>query len=171
MRRCVSGSRSILMGCLPDSMLPSGFCPSGDRRLSRRATAIDFALDGFVIGVERGTHQEECRDAPRHIGDMAGFLLGESAAQQYLFAIAEPLLDHLIAAEGVLPDGGRNVAPEGFAVEIDVVGGSAGQGGGELEWRVGARDGLALAGHGDAALAAMPPPGGEIEIARVGIEL
>src|ERR1019366_4917326 len=31
-------------------------------------------------------------------------------------------------------------------------------------------DGLALAGHGDAALAGMSPPGDEIEIARVGVE-
>src|ERR1035441_8998514 len=138
------------------------------------------ALRGFVIGVERGTHQEEGRDAAGHIGYVARFLLGESAAQQCLFAIAEPLLDDLISAEGVLPDSGRNVAPEGFAVEIDVVGGSAEPGGGipagfgeggEFGRRVGPNDRLAFARHGDAALAAMSPAGGEIEVASVGIEL
>src|ERR1019366_9236162 len=77
--------------------------------------------------------------------------------------------DHLIPAKGVLPDGGRNVAPEGFAVEVDIVGGVAQQRG-CVGWCERPCDGLALAGHGDAALAAMSPPGDEIEIARVGVE-
>src|ERR1035438_10336814 len=119
-----------------------------------------FAFDGFVVGVERGTQQEERRDAAAHIGDVARFLFGEASAQECLFAIAEPLFDYLVSAEGVLPDAGRNVAPEGFAVEVDVVGRV-----------VRARDGLAFAGHGDAALAAMSPPGSEIEVARIGIEV
>ena len=41
-------------------------------------------------------------------------------AEHVTLAIAEPLLEHLVAADSVFPDGLRHVAPERFVVQIDV---------------------------------------------------
>ena len=43
-------------------------------------------------------------------------------AQQAALAIGEPLLDDLIAADGVVPHGFGNVLPISRGVEVDVVG-------------------------------------------------
>ena len=46
---------------------------------------------------------------------------GDSARpKNTLFAVGEPLLEDLAAAELVAPEGGGGVAPEGVAVQVDV---------------------------------------------------
>ena len=48
-------------------------------------------------------------------------LLGvERAGEDVALAVGEPLLEHLVAAELVAPDGGGDVAPVGAVVEVDV---------------------------------------------------
>ncbi len=74
-------------------------------------------------------------------------LLGlETAANDIAFAVGEPFLENLIAAEPVGPDGGGDVAPEGVGVQVNVKGGLAeGAGGiaqgGAFLLRVGPLDG------------------------------
>ena len=78
-------------------------------------------------------------------------------------------LEHLIAAEAVIPDRGGDVAPEGFAVEVDVEGRPAECGERvahrrALVRRVVAFGGAALAWHHRVALAVMAPAGGHREV-------
>ena len=44
----------------------------------------------------------------------------EGAAKDDAFAVGEPFLEDLVAAELVAPDGGGDVAPEGAGVQVDV---------------------------------------------------
>jgi hypothetical protein len=44
----------------------------------------------------------------------------EGALKKGEFAVAEPLFEDLVAAEGVVPDVGGNGGPEDFPVEIDI---------------------------------------------------
>ena len=46
---------------------------------------------------------------------------GERAAEQLIFAVAQPLLDDLITADGVVPDLFRHVLPASGVVEINVM--------------------------------------------------
>ena len=76
----------------------------------------------------------------------------EGAVENRLFAVGEPFLEDLVAAEFVAPDVGGDVAPVGAVVEVDVVGGLAEVGDGVAEGfsfggGVGALGRLALAGH------------------------
>ena len=63
---------------------------------------------------------EEGGEAAGHLGDVADFVGGERAAEQGLFAVGEPFLDDLVAADGELPHGLGNVAPAGGIVQVDV---------------------------------------------------
>ena len=49
----------------------------------------------------------------------------EGAFEDGVFAVGEPLLEDLVAAEFVAPDVGGDVAPVGAVVEVDVEGGFA----------------------------------------------
>ena len=100
---------------------------------------------------------------------MLDFLGSQRAGEEGAFAVGEPLLEHLVAAEFVAPDVGGDVAPEGVGVQVDVEGGVAqgGEGGGEggaFFRGVGAFGGAALAGHDGAAGAEVAPAGGEGEV-------
>lgn len=53
---------------------------------------------------------------------MPAFLRAKRALKNVALAAGEPLLEDLMAAEAVGPDGGGNIAPEGFAIEVDVEG-------------------------------------------------
>ncbi len=79
-------------------------------------------LYGFVVGVEGGLEEEDGGDAAGHFLDVANFFFGEGATEQSLFAVRKPLLDDLVAADGVIPNAGRNVGPVGGLVEIDIAG-------------------------------------------------
>ena len=63
---------------------------------------------------------ENTGDAADVVGELLGFVAGERAAQQCAFAVAEPLFEDLIAAEGVAPDGFGDVFPAGGGVEVVV---------------------------------------------------
>ena len=68
-------------------------------------------LDGFGVGVEGGFEEEDGGDTAGHFLDVTDFVFGERAAEQRLFAVGEPFLDDLVAAEGVLPNPRGNVRP------------------------------------------------------------
>ena len=69
-----------------------------------------------------GGLEEEDGDAASHFLDVADFVFSERAAEKRLFAVGEPLLDGLIAANGVVPNANRNVGPVGDFVEVNVAG-------------------------------------------------
>jgi len=81
----------------------------------------------LIVGVERWSQQDEGGDATGGdatggdatggVGDLADFVFGQGTAQQVGLAVAEPFLDNLVAADGVLPD----VGPEDDVVQVDVV--------------------------------------------------
>ncbi len=75
-------------------------------------------------------HSDDAVDAADVVGEEGGL------------AVAEPLLEPLVAAEGVVPDGLGHVFPAGGGVEVDV----------EVAHAACAIRDLAGAGHGDAAL-------------------
>ena len=56
----------------------------------------------------------------RAIGNHAGFVHREAAAQDFALAIAEPFLDHLVAADRVLPNADRNILPVGEIVQVHI---------------------------------------------------
>ena len=76
--------------------------------------------DGLVAGVEGGAEQEDGGDAADDLGEVFGFVLVEGAAEEGVFAVAEPLLEDLVAAEGVVPDIDGNCGPMGVAAEISI---------------------------------------------------
>src|SRR5262249_55391735 len=79
-------------------------------------------FDGQVIGVQRRIEQHNGSDATRHMGHLACLVSSERPAQQRVLAIAEPLLDDLIAANSILPDAGRYIAPVGCVVQVNIAG-------------------------------------------------
>jgi hypothetical protein len=58
----------------------------------------------LVAGVESGAEKEDGGDAADDLGEVFGFVLVEGTAEQGEFAVTEPLLEYLVAAEGVVPD-------------------------------------------------------------------
>lgn len=54
------------------------------------------------------------------MGELLGFVAGEGAAEESGLAVAEPLFEDLVAAEGGGPDGLGDVFPAGGGVEVDV---------------------------------------------------
>ena len=63
--------------------------------------------------------REEGGDAADVVGELLGFVAGEGEAEEGGLAVAEPLFEDLIAAEGVGPDGFGDVFPAGGSVEVD----------------------------------------------------
>ena len=100
---------------------------------------------------------------------MLDLLRSERAGEDVALAVGEPFLEDLVAAELVAPDGGRDVAPPGAAVQLDVEGGLAEDGacvveGGAFVRSRYALEDAALAGHDRIALPEVPPAGGEREV-------
>lgn len=81
-----------------------------------RGPGVGVGFDGGVVGVEVGLKKDQGGDAADHVGDVFGFLHGEAATEERFLAIAEPLLNDLIAADGVVPDGARGVGPIGDVI-------------------------------------------------------
>ena len=75
-----------------------------------------------VVLIEFGLQEEDGRNAAGGVHDFAGLVGVQGPAEDVVLAVAEPLLDDLIAADGVLPDVERQVAPVGGAIEVDVAG-------------------------------------------------
>ncbi len=59
-------------------------------------------------------------DAADVVGELLGFVAGEGAAEEGGLAVAEPLLEDLVTAEGVGPDGFGDIFPTGGGVEVDI---------------------------------------------------
>ena len=49
---------------------------------------------------------------------MLHFFVLEGPGEDTTFSIGEPFLEHLIAAEFVVPDGSRDIAPESVVVNV-----------------------------------------------------
>ena len=69
--------------------------------------------------VELLVQSEDAGDAADVVGEVLGFVAGEGAAEEGGFAVAEPLLEDLVAAEGVVPDGLGDVFPAGEREAVD----------------------------------------------------
>ena len=113
------------------------------------------------------------RDPPGGVGEVLDLLRPERAGEDVALPVGEPLLEDLVAAELVAPDGSGDVAPPGAAVQADAEGGLAEDGDGVLEGGAFARsvralDASALAGHDRIALSEVPPAGGEREVGAFG---
>lgn len=73
--------------------------------------------------IQRPVLREEAGDAVGAVGavgEVFGFVGGEGAVEEGLFAVAEPLFQDLVAAEGVVPGFHGDVFPAGGGVEVDV---------------------------------------------------
>jgi hypothetical protein len=57
---------------------------------------------------------------PPHIGDFSGLLWGKWAADQVGLAVEKPLLDYLVAANGVVPRFEWHVSSVSNRIEINV---------------------------------------------------
>jgi hypothetical protein len=68
--------------------------------------------DGLVAGVEGGAEEEDGGDAAGYLGEVTGFVFVEGAAEEGVLAVAEPLFEDLVAAEGVVPDVDGDGGPE-----------------------------------------------------------
>lgn len=73
--------------------------------------------DGLIAGVKGRAEEEDGGDAADDLGEVFGFVLVEGAAEEGVFAVAEPFFEDLVAAEGVVPDVDGDGGPEGFAIE------------------------------------------------------
>ncbi len=82
--------------------------------------------DGAIAGVEGGTEKKDGGDAADDLGEVGGLFGAKSAVEQGRsrlrgeLAVAEPLFEDLIAAEGVIPNMDGNGGPMGVAVEMDI---------------------------------------------------
>ena len=59
-------------------------------------------------------------DSSRCICEILNFFGSKISPEDLTFPVGEPLLEHPVPADLVVPDGGRDVAPEGLAVEVYV---------------------------------------------------
>ena len=66
---------------------------------------------GAVVGVQFRGHQPERGEAAGHVADVADLGGGQGAAEERTLAVGEPLLQHLVAADGESPDSIRDVPP------------------------------------------------------------
>ena len=78
-------------------------------------------------------------DAAGGVGEVPHLLGVHVSAEDLVLAVGEPLLEDLVAAQLVGPDGGGYVVPAGVAVEVDVEGAVA-------ECAGGVTQGLSLGG-------------------------
>ena len=67
-----------------------------------------------------GQPQQYRRDSPCRVGKVLHFLRQQGAAQHLAFSVGQPLLQDLIAAQLVVPHRGRDVAPPGVAVQVNI---------------------------------------------------
>ena len=91
-----------------------------DSRPNLRPPLPYVSLYALVVGVELGLHQHEGGDAAHHLGDVARLLGLEVAAEQRALAVAQPLLDDLLAADRVAPHVGRHASPVRDVVEVHI---------------------------------------------------
>ena len=89
--------------------------------------------DSGIASVKSGTHQKDGGDAAYYLGEVLSFFGKEWTSKKGEFAVGEPLLEDLVAAEGVGPDIGGDGGPQGVAVEIDIDAGVAEEGEGLVE--------------------------------------
>src|ERR1035437_3993775 len=78
-------------------------------------------FDALVVRIQLRLEQNQRGQAAGDVGDFAGLIGGYRAAQQTVLAVAQPFLQHLVAADGVIPDLLRHVLPIGGVVEVNVV--------------------------------------------------
>lgn len=64
----------------------------------------------MIICVKGGFEEKDRGDAASDVHRFARFVSGERTAEEFLLAIAEPFLEHLISTNGVLPNAGGNVS-------------------------------------------------------------
>src|SRR6266568_6678358 len=76
--------------------------------------------NGLIAGIEGRAEEEDGGDSANDLGEVCSLLGMERAAKERKFAVAEPLLENLITAEGVVPDVRGNGGPEGGSVEVHV---------------------------------------------------
>ena len=72
------------------------------------------------MGIQFLVQREDAGDAADVVGELLGFVTGEGAGEEGGLAVAEPLFEDLVAAEGVGSDGFGDVFPAGGGVEVDV---------------------------------------------------
>ena len=98
----------------------------GESAGRRRGKAGGGGEDGAVAGVESGTEEENGGDAANDLSEVGGFFGAEGTVQEGRcglrseLAVAEPFLQDLIAAKGVIPDVDGDGGPVGVAVEINI---------------------------------------------------
>ena len=92
-------------------------------------TRVTSGLRGFRIVpallVLGSGHQQYSPDTSGGVGEVLHLFGLEGAFEDGVFAVGEPFLEDLVAAELVAPDVGGHVAPVGAVVEVDVEGGIA----------------------------------------------
>ena len=74
----------------------------------------------MIAGVKFGAKQQDGGDATDNLSEVRSFVRMQGAPEQVELAIAEPFLQDLIAAKGVIPDPLRNRRPEGVLIEVNV---------------------------------------------------
>jgi len=67
---------------------------------------VSVRLHRLIVCSERRLEQQDGGDAARRLGDVPSLVGLEVAAEQGALAVAEPLLHHLVAADGAGPDAG-----------------------------------------------------------------
>ena len=72
---------------------------------------FSLTLDAFMFALAKVDAWDDGRYAPRRFRFILNFIGLEHPANNIALAVGKPLLQHLITAEAVVPDGGRNVAP------------------------------------------------------------
>src|ERR1017187_3717846 len=133
-------------------------------------------LRGAVVRVEGRREQEDCCDAPRHLGDVPGFFDCEGSVQEFLLPITEPFLYDLVATKRVLPNAQRDVASFGRFVQPHVArllaqdADSAFRYGAALARSHRAHRDLSPRRHGDAALPGVAPAYREFQVANIWLE-
>ena len=72
-------------------------------------------------------------DTPCGVGEVLDFFRAQRASEDVLLTVGEPLLEDLVAADLVAPDGVGDVAPEGAGVQVHVEPGLAESGEGAAQ--------------------------------------
>ena len=115
-------------------------------------------MDHFpVVGVQGCLQGNQSREPPGHLRHVTDFVGRQAAAQEGLFAVGQPLLDDLVAANGVVPHRLGYVPPARDIVKVDVV------------CPVIPSDEFPFARHCDATLAGVTPSGGQVQVADFGL--
>jgi hypothetical protein len=80
----------------------------------------------LIAGIEDGAEKENGGYAADYLGEVCSFIGMKGAMKEWRrrfrseLTVAEPLLEDLITAQGVIPDVDRNGGPMGVAVEVDI---------------------------------------------------